>query len=178
MLSTLGSVLLLLGSTGLTNAAVVSTGTVEARAASPPSPLQPGIAANCNKWYMVKPHDYCAAIAAEHGISTEKFIQWNSGAGPECKSLLSGYYACVAVDSEPKPTPVKPENGIKTPSPFQAGMVKNCNKFHFVQPKQTCLDVERATGAKVADLIKWNPAIGHDCTTMWAKTHLCVGVVG
>lgn len=143
---------------------------------APPSPLQPGIAQNCNKFYLVKPHDTCFAIAIENSITTAKFFEWNKGAGNECRTLWAGYYACIGVADEPAPTPVNPVNGVKTPSPIQAGMVTECNMFHHVESGQNCHDVERLTGASVENLVKWNPAIGEDCTSMWANTHLCVGV--
>ena len=97
------------------------------------------------------------------------------------------------------PTTTQPSNGVTTPTPIQSGMVKNCNKFHFVQSGETCPVIQSKYKVTLANLVKWSkfmlktstllsireltlaffldPAIKADCTGMWGSTYLCVGVI-
>jgi LysM repeat protein len=140
-----------------------------------PSPLQPGVVSNCDEYYLVKSGDICINVASSNGITLDEFLAWNPEAGATCTNLLADAYACVSVTGH-TPTPTKPDNGIETPQPIQAGMVDNCNKFHLVASGQTCDAIEKEYDVELDDLVKWNPAIKDDCTGMWAATNLCVGV--
>ncbi|KAI8692010.1 hypothetical protein NCS56_00195500 [Fusarium sp. Ph1] len=76
-----------------------------------------------------------------------------------------------------KPFPTQePGNGIETPSPIQEGMVSNCNKFHLISPTTTCEGVLNYHKISLADFVKWNPAVGKDCSGLWKETHACVAV--
>jgi len=55
-------------------------------------------------------------------------------------------------------------------------MVKGCKKFHLVREDEYCVDIEKIYHLTMEQIYKWNPAVGKDCATMWAKTYLCVGV--
>lgn len=46
-------------------------------------------------------------------------------------------------------------------------MVKNCDSFYKVKAKDTCAKIASAKGVTKAQLIKWNPALGKDCTGIW-----------
>jgi LysM repeat protein len=57
-------------------------------------------------------------------------------------------------------------------------MVTNCNGFYFVVPGDTCAGIAQVKGVTTAQLIAWNPAVGAQCTAMWANAYLCVSVIG
>ncbi len=63
-----------------------------------PSPPQPGMVSNCNKFTKVNPNDTCDIVAFFNGISTEDFIKWNTGVGGhDCRGLQLGAYVCIGV---------------------------------------------------------------------------------
>ncbi|KAK6337059.1 hypothetical protein TWF718_009845 [Orbilia javanica] len=144
--------------------------------------------AGCNKWFTTFAGDTCTTVAAFNDITVEDLIKWNPSlkAGVCDEIILPDTSYCVgvpqAVTKTTTTTAVKPTttgNGISTPSPVQTGMVASCNKFHFVAEGQSCGDiVSKYPGTSLDLLFKWNPAIGKACTGMWAKTYLCVGVIG
>lgn len=56
-------------------------------------------------------------------------------------------------------------------------MTKNCDKFHFIKEGQDREAVAKLYGVSVADIIRWNPAAGAQCTGLWANTYACVSVL-
>jgi len=60
-----------------------------------PSPTQPGMVSNCDKFHLVKSGEYCVDIAAKYGISTKQLAQWNSSVGSSCAGLWANAYVCV-----------------------------------------------------------------------------------
>ena len=62
-----------------------------------PSPTQPGIAPNCDKFHLVQSGDTCSSIASRYGITLQDFYNWNKGVGSQCESLWLGTYCCVHV---------------------------------------------------------------------------------
>ncbi|PHH84991.1 hypothetical protein CDD83_1070 [Cordyceps sp. RAO-2017] len=157
-------------------AALAGTGTPTApvQAVETPQPAQPSMVPNCVSFYRVRRGETCESVAATHGISVGQFQRWNAGTGPGCTALVADAWACVGVKDEPSPTPT--DKPVATPLPIQDGMVKNCRRFHHVDKEQRCEAIEARYGVSLEDLVRWNPAIGKDCTNMWANYYLCVGV--
>lgn len=62
-----------------------------------PQPQQPGIVANCNKWYLVKSGDSCFTIEQAQAVSAANFQKWNTGIKADCSNLFVGYYVCTGV---------------------------------------------------------------------------------
>ncbi|KAI1801809.1 carbohydrate-binding module family 50 protein [Daldinia bambusicola] len=146
-----------------------------------PTPSQPGMVNNCNKFDFVETHDNCSAIATRNGITVAQLIEWNN-AGADCTALWGQVYVCVGVTGSSTSTTTSPSttttgNGIATPTPSQPGMVNNCNKFDFVNISDSCSAVATRNGITIADLIAWNNA-GVDCTALWGQVYVCVGVIG
>lgn len=54
-----------------------STTTVTTTTSALPSPTQPGLVANCDKFYLVSSGDQCNIIEAKFGISATQFAAWN-----------------------------------------------------------------------------------------------------
>lgn len=106
-------------------------------------PAIPGIVDNCDGFYKVSSGDQCGTIAADHGISTAQFLEWNtevnerkpiSSSRPkippplarqrsnihplqptECSNLWLDYYVCVHVPS-----------ATTGPQPQMAGIISTC----------------------------------------------------
>ncbi|CRK16642.1 hypothetical protein BN1723_003819 [Verticillium longisporum] len=141
-----------------------------------PQPTQPALVPNCNKFHLVVSGDRCSTVAARYGVPVAAFLAWNPQAGSNCAGLRRDAYACVGVVGF-TPTPTNPGEGVVTPAPIQPGMVATCKTFHFVEKGQICATVQNRYKVSLADLVKWNPGIGADCTLMWADSYLCVGVL-
>ncbi|KAH7031561.1 uncharacterized protein B0I36DRAFT_363235 [Microdochium trichocladiopsis] len=128
--------------------------------------------------------DTCAALTSKYGISTAQFLAWNKGAGSSCNIWL-GYYVCVkAIGVTPSPTTTTSKmttttkgNGVTTPTPVQAGMVGTCKTFHWVVNGDTCASIAKAANISVANFVKWNPAVGSDCKTLWLETWACIALI-
>ncbi|KAK6513085.1 hypothetical protein TWF506_009249 [Arthrobotrys conoides] len=140
----------------------------------------------CKKWFTTFAGDSCTTVAAFNDITVDDFIKWNPSLkkGVCDEIILPDTQYCVGIQQTTTKTtttakPTTTGNGISTPSPIQTGMIKSCNKFHLVAEGQSCPNiVSKYPGTSIDLLFKWNPAIGKTCTSMWAKTYLCVGVIG
>ncbi|KFA69576.1 hypothetical protein S40285_09108, partial [Stachybotrys chlorohalonatus IBT 40285] len=62
-----------------------------------PTPTQPTIVGNCNKFYFVKSGENCATVAKKNGITVDLFKTWNPSAGSSCTNLWADAYACVSI---------------------------------------------------------------------------------
>ncbi|KAG4253278.1 hypothetical protein FPRO03_07238 [Fusarium proliferatum] len=138
-----------------------------------PATVQPGVTTSCNKFHDVKKTTTCASIQDYYKITMEQLAKWNPAVGSKCTALWAGYSVCVGVIGQ-KPSPTKPSNGVKTPSPIQSGVTKSCKKFHLVQKTTTCTSIQNYYKITMAQLYKWNPAIGAKCTNLWANYNVCV----
>lgn len=151
---------------------------------STPSPVQTGIASNCNKFYLVQQGDSCSNIASAYGISLTDFYAWNPAVGSSCANLDYGYDVCVgiigftATVTTSTSTITTPTNGISTPMPIQTGMVSNCNKFYLVQSGDGCSAIATAYGISLATFYSWNPAVGTSCASLDVGDYVCVAIVG
>ena len=155
--------------------------TTHGNGVSTPTPTQSGMVHNCNKFHDVAKGDTCETITKSAGISLSDFYTWNPGVGKGCSSLWLKYYVCVGViGSTPKPPPTttKPGNGIITPTPTQAGMVKNCNSFHDVKKGDTCDTIAKSAGISLSNFYTWNPGVGKDCSSLWLGYQVCTRVIG
>ncbi|CAG7566316.1 unnamed protein product [Fusarium equiseti] len=149
-----------------------------------PSPLQPDIVDNCNKFYPVKKGEDCAVVSSKNGIKQAELKQWNPLIGEKCTGLWANAYACVSVIGH-KPSPTKPTtttpattNGIETPSPIQDNMISDCNKFHLVKSTTTCLSIEAYYNVPLTTFYEWNPSVREDCTALITNYWVCVGIKG
>ncbi|KAF4502974.1 hypothetical protein FAGAP_797 [Fusarium agapanthi] len=148
-----------------------------------PEPIQEGMVANCNKFHYVSPTTTCQGVLDYYKISLADFIKWNPAIGEDCTNLWAGTNACVCVKGyTSSPTrDIKPnliaDNGFATPSPIQAGLVKNCVKFHYIGAGTTCNEVLHHYKIAMAQFAQWNPAVGEDCKALWKGTYACVAAV-
>ncbi|KAI0838519.1 carbohydrate-binding module family 50 protein [Hypoxylon sp. FL0890] len=162
-----------------TNTSSAPTSTTTGNGITTPTPSQPGMVSNCNKFDFVSTGDSCSTIAARNGITVAQLSEWND-AGADCTSLWGKVYVCVGVIgtiTTTTTTSTTTGNGITTPTPTQPGMVSNCNKFDFVNKGDSCSAIASRNDITVASLIDWNNA-GTDCTSLWGDVYVCVGIVG
>jgi hypothetical protein len=138
---------------------------------------------NCNKFYLVASGDTCAAIATAAGISLSSFYAWNPAVGSTCGTLDLGDYVCIGViGSTALPTTTVevtttfPSNGVPTPTPYQSGIVTNCDKFHLVVSGDQCGDLATEYAITLAQFYSWNPAVGSSCEYLGLGDYVCVGV--
>lgn len=148
-----------------------------------PTPIQPGMIDNCNKFHMVEDGDNCATIAKSNGISLSQFATWNPEVGAGCTGLWLGYYVCVGQVGSTPSTPTssestKPTNGITTPTPIQPNMVGNCDAFYQVKDGDSCAAIASDNGITVTQFYNWNPSVGAGCSTLWNGYYVCVSIVG
>ncbi|KAI1056071.1 hypothetical protein LB507_001494 [Fusarium sp. FIESC RH6] len=150
-----------------------------------PSPIQEGLAKNCNKFHQITSTTTCAAIERYYNLPLDQFVAWNPAVEKGCSGLWVGYWVCVSVEGY-KPTTTtataatmtKPANGISTPSPIQDSMVKNCEKFHQIKSTTTCTSIETYYNLPFDTFYSWNPAVGSKCTSLLTNYWVCVGTVG
>ncbi|KAH8163292.1 hypothetical protein CIB48_g4954 [Xylaria polymorpha] len=162
-----------------------TTSTTTGNGISTPSPVQTGIASNCNKFYLVQDGDTCSVIAAMYGIALADFYAWNPAAGSTCATLGLHDYVCVGTLDATGPTTTtasattttKPGNGISTPTPVQTGIASNCNKFYEVRSGDICDTIVAAYGISLSNFYAWNPAVGSSCTTLIPGDYVCVGII-
>ncbi|KAK1841141.1 LysM domain-containing protein-like protein 1 [Colletotrichum chrysophilum] len=147
---------------------------------SPPSPTQAGLIESCNKFHLVESGNTCEIVANQYGISLANFYRWNPAVGSACTGLWLGYYVCVGVPGmSPQPTPTTSTSAPPTgPTPTQAGIVTNCNRWYQAVSGDFCQKiVDTHNGAfTLGQFYSWNPAVGSDCSGLWLGYYYCVGV--
>lgn len=75
------------------------TATATVTLVTTPSPVQTGMASDCDAFYYVTSGDGCAAIASKEDIATASFYAWNPAVGTDCADLYLDYYVCVGVET-------------------------------------------------------------------------------
>ncbi|KAJ0159174.1 LysM domain-containing protein, partial [Colletotrichum tanaceti] len=168
--------------TTTTKAATTTTTTTPGNGVTTPTPIQPGMVSNCNKFYFVASGVTCGKVLADENISLADFAKWNPNVGAECTGMWAEVNVCVGViggsvtppstttttttTTKPPVTTTAPGNGVTTPQPTQPGMVSNCNKFHWVAQGVTCSQILSYNGISLADFAKWNTGVGATCSGM------------
>lgn len=157
----------------------------------PNTPTQPGLVANCNKFYRVSSGDTCEVIEAKYGISPAQLLSWNPSisAGelfpsapigdtslthvPDCNNLWLDYFVCVGVPGATTTAPPPVQTG---PQPQMPAIVSNCRKFRLVQAGDSCWTIDSAEGISLAQFLSWNPYVDSQCNNLWQGYYVCVGV--
>lgn len=151
---------------------------------STPTPYQTGMASNCDEFYLVESGDECGTIAADEGISLDEFSAWNPAVGTSYSLLLLGEYVCVgiigttssATTTTIATTTTATGGGITTPTPYQTGMVSDCDKFYLVENGDYCQGIATEYSISLENFYDWNPAVGTDCSDLELGDYVCVGV--
>lgn len=156
-----------------------------------PTPTQPGMVSNCNKFHYVSKGNTCSQIYTYEKVSLADFVKWNPSVKDDCSGLWAEVYVCVGVIGGSAPTTTASTtttkatttttsagNGVTTPTPTQPGMVGNCAKFHWVAQGTTCSQILSYNKISLADFATWNPSVKADCSGLWANVNVCVGLIG
>ncbi|KAL8942164.1 MAG: hypothetical protein Q9216_001811 [Gyalolechia sp. 2 TL-2023] len=149
-----------------------TTSAITSAAPAGPTPVQSGIAADCQQYYKVQDGDSCAKIADKyHTFTLQNFYSWNPAVG-------SGYYVCVGIAGTPTAPPTTTSAGATPrPSPTQSGLVSSCKTFYKVKDGDECGKIVNSYGTfSLADFYTWNPAIGTNCNSLIVGYYVCVGI--
>jgi LysM repeat protein len=146
-------------------------------------------------------------------ISTSLFLRWNPNIIGLCDALTVGQFVCSGPPSGvfTLPPPINGTNtdgngqvrggqnsgsnpnGPTGPggptanstsfAPTQPGIASDCTKFAYAGSGDTCFGFTQSFSITLAQLIKWNPALGasdgSNCTTLfWVGYDYCVGTSG
>ncbi|KAK1565963.1 uncharacterized protein LY79DRAFT_529670 [Colletotrichum navitas] len=152
----------------------------------------------CTWWVDLTSAKTCSTLLSENAIDLVSFRRWNPSITDTCV-LQTGHSYCVEAFFEPPVSTAGPTttltskttsstipsttttsigNGVSTPMPTQAQIVKNCNKFYFVQSGESCSSVASANSITLAQFLEWNPSAGSSCAGLWANAYACVGIIG
>ncbi|KAH6953500.1 hypothetical protein DER45DRAFT_587025 [Fusarium avenaceum] len=152
------------------------------------SPAQDGLIESCTAFYKAKKGDTCAKVIAAYGtFKFNDFFKWNPAVGEDCSGIWADTWYCVGVPGTPTGVPTKTmatttttkAAGSSKPSTTQEGLIESCTSFHPAAKGETCAKIVSNFGTFDFDtFFKWNPAVGEDCSGIWAGYYYCVGVPG
>ncbi|KAJ9211201.1 hypothetical protein DTO166G4_7227 [Paecilomyces variotii] len=192
------------GTSNIATATATIAGTTTATATSslPYEPQQTGLTSNCDDYYYVNEGDACTAILEEFDITMAEFYAWNPAVGSDCNTMEYGYYVCVGVPGSnattmttqsitpPTATIASTTTTASTlilttttttatiigPSPTQTGITTNCTTYYEATANDSCWSIvtEKYAYLTETEFIDWNPAVGSDCTSLWAGYYYCV----
>lgn len=127
--------------------------------------------------------DSCYDIAQNNSITLDNFYAWNP-AVKECADLEYGYYVCVGVSATTTTTTgaattttaISTSTGmsITTPTPYQSGMITDCDKFYDVESGDGCWGIASSYGIALTDFYSWNPGVS-SCSALYPSYYVCVG---
>ncbi|KAK2938794.1 LysM domain [Fusarium oxysporum f. sp. vasinfectum] len=153
-----------------------------------PSPTQDGLIESCTSFYKAKKGDTCPKIIAEYGtFDFDTFFKWNPAIESDCSGIWANTWYCVGVPGTPTAAPTKVAGTSTTPKPTgpskpsttQDGIIDSCVSFHQAGKGETCAKIVSNFGTFDFDtFFDWNPAVGKDCSGIWAGYYYCVGVPG
>ena len=150
----------------------VATSETASSPTSAPSPTQTGLTSGCTKYVQAQSGDYRTKFAQANNITPEQLYSWNTvlgSGGSNCGAdFFLGYYYCVAATP-----PV-------VPSPTQAGVTLNCNKYNVAQSGKYCSKFAQYNGISTDDLCTWNSVLGSggsSCDTrFFLGYYYCIGI--
>lgn len=156
-----------------------------------PSPVQTGMADDCNDFYLVQAGDGCWAIANDEGITLDDFYAWNPAVGDDCSGLQADVYVCIGIsggdtDTTTAASPTLTATSTATtataavPSPTQSGIASNCDSYSLAGSGDYCYAFAENNGITTDELYEWNTILGDDgadCSSeFWSGYYYCVGV--
>ncbi|KFY12573.1 hypothetical protein V492_03806 [Pseudogymnoascus sp. VKM F-4246] len=157
----------------------------------------PNTPADCTLWWNSDDGISCDTSLLIADVTIDKLTSMNPSI-KSCDDWKEDYSYCIDSASgipEPTTTPgpgttpptttippttttVIPGNGIATPTPFQEGMTTSCNRFRKVGLNEQCSAIASEAGISLADFYSWNPAVGTQCSALWAENYVCIGIIG
>ncbi|GIJ81614.1 hypothetical protein Asppvi_000113 [Aspergillus pseudoviridinutans] len=145
-------------------------------------PVDPGTATDCTWYDTALDKTYtCQWFEFNWGLSHQDFVSYNPSVKDDCSGIKVGNSYCVEVNhGTPRPTTTTPTStATPKPSPTQDGLIDTCTTFYMAVAGDTCDKIVAKYGTFTsAEFLSWNPAVGADCSGLWAKTYYCVGIPG
>ncbi|RKK66494.1 hypothetical protein BFJ69_g15358 [Fusarium oxysporum] len=148
-----------------------------------PSPTQDGLIKSCTSFYQAKKGDTCPKIIANYGtFDFDTFFKWNPAIKDDCSGIWANNWYCVGVPGAPTAAPTKVAGTSTTPKPTgpskpsttQDGLIDSCVSFHQAGKGETCAKIVSNFGTFDFDtFFEWNPAVGKDCSGIWAGYYYC-----
>lgn len=158
----------------------VQTSTTTTAAPDPGvSPIMPGAAANCDRYYKVESGDSCDVVASKNGITVAQLKSWNTEINDSCSNLWLDYYICTRVPGATVPPPTTTASPSEpTVSPIMPGADASCDRYYKIQSGDNCDVVASKNGITVAQLKSWNAEINSACSNLWLDYYVCTRVPG
>lgn len=100
-------------------------------------------------------------------------VGWNLWIGDEA-DCDAGLYAGLAPTDE---RPLCIDGGgdpVIPPGPTQPGIVDGCRAYYLAVADDGCWAIADSHGISLDDFYIWNPALGGDCSGLWAGYAYCV----
>ncbi|KAE8324059.1 hypothetical protein BDV39DRAFT_217404 [Aspergillus sergii] len=169
---------------------------------TPPGTVAPDTTDGCSKWVEYSSGLTCSYIENLYGMTEAEFEAWNpivTELGDGC-SLISSLYYCVQVNytvliassfnlytSTSISSSIKPLSSVastasssatSTPTPYETGIVHDCDAFHYVVAGDTCASIASTAGITTTLFETWNPNVGSGCSDLGVDYYVCVGIVG
>jgi hypothetical protein len=73
------------------------TPTAPGNGVATPTPTQPYMVSNCDKFVMVKAGDTCDSIAFWNGVAGSQWVKLWNGLADDCRDIWANAYACIGV---------------------------------------------------------------------------------
>ncbi|KAL4744688.1 hypothetical protein BDW72DRAFT_199341 [Aspergillus terricola var. indicus] len=164
-----------------------STITTTPSAIATTTPYETGMVDDCDAFHLVVSGDTCADIASIAGISVSDFESWNPTVGSDCSGLWLDYYVCIGIvggnttstttTTTTTSTSTFTGNGVTTPTPYETGMVDDCDAFHLVVSGDDCADIASDADITLDEFYTWNPTVVTSCSGLWLGYYVCVGIL-
>ncbi|KAK1978616.1 hypothetical protein LZ30DRAFT_799936 [Colletotrichum cereale] len=160
------------------------TSTTAAATGPTVSPVMPGAASNCDRYYKIQSGDSCDVVASKNGITVAQLRSWNTDINASCSNLWLDYYICTRVPGVVVPTTTTRASTTSTAaagptvSPVMPGAASNCDRYYKIQSGDSCDAVASKNGITVAQLRSWNPDINASCSNLWLDYYICTRVPG
>ncbi|KAK1838776.1 LysM domain-containing protein-like protein 4 [Colletotrichum chrysophilum] len=145
------------------------------------SPVMPGAAANCDRYYKIQSGDGCDSVASKAGITVAQLKAWNTEINASCSNLWLDYYVCTHSPGAVTPTTTKTTAGTPGPTntPQLPGAVGNCDKWYKIASGDTCDTVAAKNKITVAMFRSYNTQINSACNNNLLKDYYaCVSIPG
>ena len=172
--------------------AVAAASTIAADPWAASYPIRDQSWTNCSSYAPVPAGESCQEVLDRWDLTIAQFYSWNPAIGATCENLWTNYRYCVRPDVDFIPAPVSvsasttaTKSSLSTSSPSssgptppagtQSGQPSNCNAWIVAKAGDGCDTVEKAAGISAATFLQLNPAVGSDCSGLWANYAYCIG---
>lgn len=103
----------------------------------------------------------------------------NPSVKSDCSGIKVGNSYCIEVNYgiPPTPTTTAAPSSTAAPKPTQTqyGLIDSCTEFYEAKSGDICVSIASSFGTFTwPDFLLWNPAVGDDCSRLYAGWYYCV----